>query len=201
VAFFDLAVHRFHDQLALCVDPGSLLASELARHARSGIGIVGHRSSLWQAADGDVGVDALIGAGFGVVLPPVAHFQRHHIRPLTSAGGDALQHRLKVLSIRRLVAHPHRQDHLVVAIYRQLAVVALSIGLAGLHLVAVGICEISLGLGLHLLAGLTDFCEGPLLVAQLIMQLAAKLPLAVALVYLSNRSWLIALCLEALAYS
>ncbi len=37
--FLDLTVHRLHDRFALGVDPGSFLASELADHAGSGIGI------------------------------------------------------------------------------------------------------------------------------------------------------------------
>ena len=42
-AFLDLPIHRFHDRLALGVDLGSLLASELAGHPGSGIGIAGQR--------------------------------------------------------------------------------------------------------------------------------------------------------------
>ena len=44
---FDLSIHQFHDRLALCVDPGSLLASELAGHAGLGIGISGERAAFW----------------------------------------------------------------------------------------------------------------------------------------------------------
>ena len=80
-----------------------------------------------QAAGGDVGVDALIGAGLGVVLAPVARIHRHHLRPCTGRGRDALQHGLQVLDIRRLVVHAYRPDHLVVAVHRQLAVVALQV--------------------------------------------------------------------------
>ena len=80
-----------------------------------------------KAAGGDIRVDALIGAGLGVVLAPVARIHRHHLRPCTGRGRDALQHGLQVLDIRRLVVHAYRADHLVVAVLRQLAVVALQV--------------------------------------------------------------------------
>jgi hypothetical protein len=59
----DLAVYRLRDRLALGMDLGSFLASELASHA--GIeGILRHRSqsrlrrlAVRQSADGDVGVN------------------------------------------------------------------------------------------------------------------------------------------------
>jgi hypothetical protein len=89
----------------------------------------------------------LIRAGLGVVLAPVARIHRHHVRQCTGAGGDALQHWLQVLDIRRLVAHAHRHDHLVVAVDSQLAVVGLQIGPAGLHQVALRIGEVPLRLG------------------------------------------------------
>jgi len=60
-----------------------------------------------QAPGGDVGIDALIDAGLGVVLAPGARIHRHHIR--------------------RLIADPNRHDYLVVAVHRHLAVVALQL--------------------------------------------------------------------------
>jgi hypothetical protein len=80
-----------------------------------------------QAAGGDVGVDALIGAGLGVVLAPVARIHRHHRGHLPGAGADALQHGLQMLDIRRLIADPNRHDHLVDAVHSHLAVVALQV--------------------------------------------------------------------------
>jgi hypothetical protein len=91
------------------------------------------RLAVGQAAGGNVGVDALIGGGLGVVITPVARVHRHHIRQRTGGGGDPLQHGLQVLSIRRLVAGAHRHNHLVVPVHCKLAVVALQIGAAGLH--------------------------------------------------------------------
>ena len=44
-----------------------------------------------------------------------------------------------MLHIRRLVAHAHRHDHLMVAINDQLAVVALDVVAIGFHEVAVGV--------------------------------------------------------------
>jgi|688.fasta_scaffold01924_8 hypothetical protein len=133
-AFFDLAVHRLHDRLALGVDRGSLLASELAGHAGPGVGISGQRTSLrrrWlpvrQTAGGDVGINAVGLALACVVLTTIARIQRHHLRQCTGASRNALQHEFKVLDIRRLVAHCHRHDHLVVAVHRYLAVVALQV--------------------------------------------------------------------------
>ena len=71
-----------------------------------GIGISGQRSSLrrrWlpvrQAAGGDVGINALIGADLGVLLAPVARIQRHHLGPCTGCCCDALQHGFEVLDI------------------------------------------------------------------------------------------------------
>ena len=99
-----------------------------------------------QATGGDVGVDALIAAGLGVVLAPVALIHRHQIRQCTGRDRDVLQHGLQVLDIRRLVAHPHRHDHLLVAVHRNLVVVAVQIGPTGLHEMAVRIREVALGL-------------------------------------------------------
>ena len=80
-----------------------------------------------ESAGGDVGVDALICADLAVVLAPVARIHRHHRRQGPGAGSDLLQHGLQVLDIRRLVAHASRHDHLVIAVDRQLAVVALDV--------------------------------------------------------------------------
>ncbi len=144
-AFLDLAVHRLDDRLALGVDPGSLLAPELAGHAGFGISTPGDRAAFrgwWltmrQAVGGDVGINSPIGAGVGVVLTPVGRDHRHYIWQRTGAGGDPLQHGFQVLGIGRLVAHAHRHDHLVISIDGQLAVVTLQIGTAGLHQMAVG---------------------------------------------------------------
>lgn len=78
-AVLDLSIHRLHDRLALSVDIGALLASELAGHAVFDIGIRGDRAAFrwWrlavrQPAGGDVRVDALISTGLGVLRAPVA---------------------------------------------------------------------------------------------------------------------------------
>ena len=101
---------------------------------------------MGQPASGDVGVDALIAAGLGVVLAPIARVHRHHLRQRTGCGRDALEHGLQVLDIRRLDAYPHRHDHLVVTVHRQLSVVALQVRPTRLHEVAVGVGEVALGL-------------------------------------------------------
>lgn len=98
------------------------------------------------AAGGGVRINALIAAGVGVVLTPVAGIQRDHVRQGTGAGSDPLQHGLQVLHVGRLVADAHRHDHLMVAVDGQLAVVALKIGATGLHQMAFGVGEIPLGL-------------------------------------------------------
>ena len=82
---------------------------------------------MGQATGGDVGVNALIGAGLGVVLAPVAGICRERIGQSGGCGSDALQHRSQVLNVGRLVAHAHRHDHLVVAVDSYLAVVALDV--------------------------------------------------------------------------
>ena len=69
-----------------------------------------------------------------------------HIRQSASCGRDAVQHGIQVLHIRRLVAHAHRHDHLMVAVDSQLAVLALDVMAIGFHEVAVGVGEIPLGL-------------------------------------------------------
>ena len=83
-----------------------------------------------KAAGGDIRIDGLIGAVLGVVLSPVARIHRHHLRPCTGRGREAMQHGFQVLDIRRLVGHAYRHVHLVVAVHRQLAVVALQVRLA-----------------------------------------------------------------------
>ncbi len=45
----------------------------------------------------------------------------------SGCGSDALHHRRQMLNVRRLVAHAHRHDHLMVAVHRHLAVVALDV--------------------------------------------------------------------------
>ena len=115
--FFDLPVHRLHDRpllrrslrLALGVDPGSLLASELAGHAGFGIGVPGQRSAFrrwWlavrQPPGRDVGINTLISAQVGVALAPVARIQRHHIRQCAGAGSDPLQHGLQVSRVNQV---------------------------------------------------------------------------------------------------
>jgi hypothetical protein len=100
-----------------------------------------------QTAGGDVVVNAKVLTVTCVVVAPIARIHGPHIRQGTGAGGDALQHGFKVLHGWRLIAHAHRHDHLVIGIDRQLAVVALQIGGTGLHQMAVGISEVSLGLG------------------------------------------------------
>ena len=80
-----------------------------------------------QPTGGDARVDAQIAADVGVVLAPVARIHRHHRVQCPGRCSDALQHRLQMLDIRRLVAQAHRHDHLVVAVHRHLAVVALQI--------------------------------------------------------------------------
>jgi hypothetical protein len=90
----------------------------------------------------DVGVDAALLAVLWVGLAPVTRIVRHNHRQIISAGGDPFQHRLQVLNIRSLAAHAHSHDHLVV--YRYLAVVALQVGTAGLHQMAVRVSEIAL---------------------------------------------------------
>jgi len=94
-SLFDLSIHRLHDRFALGVDPRAHLASDLPGHQGSGIGISGYRAAFrrWQLAvgqtvGGDVRINALIAAGLGVVLAPVARIQCHHIRQRTGAGGD-----------------------------------------------------------------------------------------------------------------
>jgi hypothetical protein len=75
-----------------------------------------------------VAAGAVEQAAGGVVLTPVARIHCHHRGLCNDAGGDAYQHGFQMLDIRRLVAHPERHDHRVVAVHRQLAVVALQIG-------------------------------------------------------------------------
>ena len=101
---------------------------------------------MGQPACGDEGDDALIAADLDVRLAHVARVHRHHLRKRTGCGRDALQHGLQVLDIRRLVAHPDRHDHLLVAVHRQLADIALQVRPNGLHVVAVGVDEVALGL-------------------------------------------------------
>lgn len=101
---------------------------------------------MQQTAGGDVSVSTPIGAQLCVVLAPVARIHRHHRGHLPGTGADAVQHGFQVLYIRRMVARPHRHVHLVVAVYRHLAVVALQVGAAGLHEMVVGISAIALGL-------------------------------------------------------
>ena len=64
-----LSVRWFHDRLALGVDAGCTLASELEGHSGSGIGISTKGPQFrrqWLPAVGDVGIDALIAAGLGL---------------------------------------------------------------------------------------------------------------------------------------
>lgn len=124
--------------------------------------ILGQRSafrcwwlSMGERADGNVGVDALINTGFDVVLPPEPCIHCHQIRQSAGCCGDALQQRLQMLDIRRLIAVAYRHDHLMVAVDRHQSVAALQQGAAGLHQVAVWIrvgaafraAVIALGLG------------------------------------------------------
>jgi len=80
-----------------------------------------------QPTGGDVGINAEVLAADCVVLTPVARIQGHDLGQGTGCGCDALQHGFAVLDIRRLVAHAHRHDHLVVAVDGQLAVAALQV--------------------------------------------------------------------------
>lgn len=60
---------------------------------------------MGQTAPGDVGINALIGAGLGVVLAPEARIECHHLGACTGIGGDALQPEL--LFYGKLVPRGH----------------------------------------------------------------------------------------------
>ena len=88
---------------------------------------------MGQSTCSDVGINPLLGAGLGVVLAPIAGICREHIGQSAGCCSDALQHRLQMLNVRRLVAYADRHDQLMIAVRRELAVVYLQIGANRLH--------------------------------------------------------------------
>ncbi len=98
-------------------------------------------------AVGDVGIRLGGGAGFGVLLTPVARVSEEGFGAGTGVDDRALQHRFQVLHIRWRIAHSHRHDHLMVSIDHRLEVVALKDLAIASHDVAVGVGEVPLGFG------------------------------------------------------
>ena len=101
---------------------------------------------MGQSTCRDIGINPLLGAELSVGFASVARIRGHHSGQRTSCGSDALHYGLQVFDIGRLVTHPERHDHLMVAVNGQLAVVALDVVAIGLHQVAVGGGEIPLSL-------------------------------------------------------
>ncbi len=96
-----MQVLRLHDRLAQTVDRSYQLDSKLVCNAGSGIGFSGRQPpyrrqwlTIRQASGDDRRVDALIDAGLGVALAPIARIHRDHMRKFISRRRDALYHGL-----------------------------------------------------------------------------------------------------------
>jgi hypothetical protein len=82
---------------------------------------------MGQPASRDVGINPSISTEISVVLASVAGISGHHILQSAGCSLNARHHRLKVFDVWGLVANAHRHDHLMVAVHRHLAVVAVEV--------------------------------------------------------------------------
>ena len=82
---------------------------------------------MGKTAGCDAGIDPLISTELSVVLTPVALIRHHYIRQSVRCGSDALQHRLQLLGVQRLVNYSQCHDNLVITVDGQTAAVALDV--------------------------------------------------------------------------